>query len=386
MYVQEALQQRYHHQLMDIVHSQGATELFEVQSHLYKHIFSFIDSMSLNCAIQLAIPDIIHTHARPITLPQLASKLHIHPKKTSCLHRLMRLLVHSGFFTKTKLHHHHQNHPEDDEEKEEEEEGYGLTPSSRLVVKDNVTSLSPFVKAMLDPVLVSPWHVLGDWLRGGSTQELTPFEKTHGMSISNYLNQNTEYGCVFNEAMASDSQLMSFLVDDYKPIFEGLGSLVDVGGGTGTVARIISQAFPHVKCTVFDLPHVVANLPETTNLKYVGGDMFQSIPYADALLFKWILHDWSDEECVNILKRCKEAITSKGKGGKVIIIDVVINEDKDEDDITKTKLFFDTLMMVVNTGKEREKNEWEKLFFDAGFTRYNIVASYGMKSVIELHP
>ncbi|XP_059440047.1 trans-resveratrol di-O-methyltransferase-like [Corylus avellana] len=386
MYVQEALQQRYRHQLMDIVHSQGATELFEVQSHLYKHIFNYIDSMSLNCAIQLAIPDIIHTHARPITLPQLASKLHIHPKKTSCLHRLMRLLVHSGFFTKTKLHHHHQNHPEDDEEKEEEEEGYALTPSSRLVVKDNVTSLSPFVKAMLDPVLVSPWHVLGDWLQGGSTQELTPFEKRHGMSLWNYCNQNTEYGGVFNEGMASDSQLMGFVVDDYKPIFEGLGSLVDVGGGTGTAARIISQAFPHLKCTVFDLPHVVANLPETTNLKYVGGDMFQSIPSADALLFKWILHDWSDEECVNILKRGKEAITSKGKGGKVIIIDVVINEDKDEDDITKTKLFFDTLMMVVTNGKERDKNEWEKLFFDAGFTRYNIVASYGMKSVIELHP
>jgi trans-resveratrol di-O-methyltransferase len=78
---------------------------------------------------------------------------------------------------------------------------------------------------------------------------------------------------------------------------------------------------------------------------------------------------------VNILKRCREAITSKDKGGKVIIIDVVINEEKDKDDITKTKLFFDTLMMVLLTGKERDKKEWEKLLFNAGFTRYNIVAS-----------
>jgi hypothetical protein len=70
------------------------------------------------------------------------------------------------------------------------------------------------------------------------------------------------------------------------PIFQGLCSLVDVGGGTGTVARIISEAFPHIKCTVFDLPHVVADLPETTNLKYVGGDMFRSIPSADAILIK----------------------------------------------------------------------------------------------------
>ncbi|KAE8056083.1 hypothetical protein FH972_012881 [Carpinus fangiana] len=71
----------------------------------------------------------------------------------------------------------------------------------------------------------------------------------------------------------------------------------------------------------------------------------------------------------------REAITSKDKGGMVIIIDVVINEEKDEDDMTKTKLFFDTLMMVLLTGKERDKKEWEKLFFNAGFTRYNIVAS-----------
>ncbi|GLT70468.1 hypothetical protein SLA2020_425460 [Shorea laevis] len=179
---------------------------------------------------------------------------------------------------------------------------------------------------------------------------------------------------------------MGFMVDDYKPIFEGLGSLVDVGGGNGTVARIISEAFPHIKCTVFDLPHVVADLPESSNLKYVGGDMFHSIPSADAILIKCTLHDWSDEECVNILKRCKEAITSKGKEGKVIIIDAVINEKKDEDDFTKTKLIFDTLMMVLVAGKERDQKEWEKLFLEAGFSSYKIVASYGMKSVIEVYP
>ena len=79
---------------------------------------------------------------------------------------------------------------------------------------------------------------------------------------------------------------MNLVVKDYKPIFEGLGSLVDVGGGTGTMGMIISEAFPHMKCTVFDLPHVVANLPASKNLKFVGGDMFQYIPPADAVLFK----------------------------------------------------------------------------------------------------
>ena len=79
---------------------------------------------------------------------------------------------------------------------------------------------------------------------------------------------------------------MNLVVKDYKPFYEGLGSLVDVGGGIGTVARIISEAFPHMKCIVLDLPHVVANLRDSKNLKFVGGDMFQYIPPADAILFK----------------------------------------------------------------------------------------------------
>ena len=89
---------------MDHVHGEGVNELFQVQCHVYKHILGFIDSMSIKCAVQLGIPDIIHNHGQPITFPELVSKLHIHPKRTSCLHRLMRLLVHSGCFTKTKIH------------------------------------------------------------------------------------------------------------------------------------------------------------------------------------------------------------------------------------------------------------------------------------------
>ncbi|KAK9996339.1 hypothetical protein SO802_021025 [Lithocarpus litseifolius] len=86
--------------------------------------------------------------------------------------------------------------------------------------------------------------------------------------------------------MASDSSLMSLVIKDYKPIFEGLDSLVDIEGSIGTMARIIYEAFPHMKCKVLDLPRVVANLPDGENLKYISGDMFQSIPYADAILTK----------------------------------------------------------------------------------------------------
>ena len=61
---------------------------------------------------------------------------------------------------------------------------------------------------------------------------------------------------------------------------------MDVGGGTGATARMISEAFPDLKCVVLDRPHVLENLSESNNLTYVGGDMFKSIPKADAVLLK----------------------------------------------------------------------------------------------------
>ena len=61
---------------------------------------------------------------------------------------------------------------------------------------------------------------------------------------------------------------------------------------------------------------------------------------------------------------------SKGKEGKVIIIDEVINQEKDEHDVTTTKLLFVAVMMALVIGKERNKKEWEKLFLEDGFSHY----------------
>ena len=105
---------------------------------------------------------------------------------------------------------------------------------------------------------------------------------------------------------------------------------------------------------------------------------------------QWILHDWNDEECVKIMKKCKEAITSNGKGkrGKVIIIDMIMENSKgDADDkSSKTQLFFDMLMMVLVTGKERNEKEWAKLIFSAGFSDYKITPALGLRSLIEAFP
>ena len=102
---------------------------------------------------------------------------------------------------------------------------------------------------------------------------------------------------------------------------------------------------------------------------------------------QWILHDWNDEESVKILRKCKEAISKSNKKGKVIIIDMKVENEKDEDDESyETQLFFDMLMMALVTGRERNEKEWAKLFQDAGFSDYKITPILGLRSLIEVYP
>ena len=61
---------------------------------------------------------------------------------------------------------------------------------------------------------------------------------------------------------------------------------MDVGGGTGGMIAEIVKAHPHIKGTNFDLPHVVATAPIRKGVSHVGGNMFESIPKADAIFMK----------------------------------------------------------------------------------------------------
>ncbi|GMP67410.1 hypothetical protein CsSME_00027408 [Camellia sinensis var. sinensis] len=351
----------------------SSAELLQAQAHIWNQTFNFINSASLKCAVQLGIPDVIQSHGKPMTLTELVTALPIKQAKACYIYRLMRVLVHSGFFVQQKIN-----------KEDEQEQRYFLTPASRLLLKDEPLSARLFLLIVLDPILTKPWHFLSDWFQ---TDDATPFTTAHGRSFWEYNAEEPRLGNLFNEAMASDSRLItSVLIKDCKAVFEGLTSLVDVGGGTGTVSRAIAETFPDLKCTVFDLPHVIANLRGTENLEFVGGDMFEAIPHANAILLKWILHDWNDEECVKILKKCKEAIPRKEEGGKVIIIDMSVENQKGDDRSFKAQLFFDLLMMVLLTGKERDRKEWDKLFSDAGFSHYKITPMLGLRSLIEAYP
>ena len=109
----------------------------------------------------------------------------------------------------------------------------------------------------------------------------------HGKSLWELTNEIPEFNELFNMTMAGDSRVtVKAMASQCGEAFQGLSSLVDVGGGDGTMARGIAEAFPDVKCTLYDLPQVIDALPEIPLVEAVGGDMFEKIPSADAVFMK----------------------------------------------------------------------------------------------------
>ena len=102
------------------------------------------------------------------------------------------------------------------------------------------------------------------------------------------------------------------------------------------------------------------------------------------ILLQWVLHDWSDEHCIKILKNCRKAISEKI--GKVIIVDIILEKDNN-DLFDETRMVFDLLMMAhTSGGKERTELEWKKLLEEGGFPYYKIIKIPTIPSIIEAYP
>nr|AWH62810.1 O-methyltransferase [Camptotheca acuminata] len=342
--------------------------MIQGQADILQYMFHFADSMALKCAVELRIADIIHSHGCPITLSQIASGIDSPSPDISCLARVMRLLVRKKIFVAS---------PQSDGG----DTLYGLTHSSRWLLQDAEMSLAPMLLMENHPWFLAPWHCLSRCVKEGGIA----FEKAHGRQIWDFASINPEFNKIFNDAMECTAKFtMRAIISGYKEGFGCVGSLVDVGGGTGGVMAEIVNANPHIKGINFDLPHVVVTAPEYPGVCHIGGDMFKDIPKADAVFMKWIMHDWGDEDCVKILKNCRKAIPEKS--GKVIIVELVLQPDG-EGMFDNTGLVFDLVMIAHSSGgKERTELQWKKVLEEGGFPRYKILKIPALQSIIEAYP
>ncbi|KAJ8465924.1 hypothetical protein OPV22_028476 [Ensete ventricosum] len=109
-----------------------------------------------------------------------------------------------------------------------------------------------------------------------------------------------------------------------------------------------------------------ANLLGVCGVEHVSGDMFERVPSGgDAIFIKWVLHDWTDEECIKILRNCWKVLPEKGK---VMVVEYILPVVPEPNLITQGIFTLDMVMMIQTGGKERTRQEFEALAKEAGFT------------------
>ncbi len=300
---------------------------------------------AVSCLAQMGIPDLVE--AGPKSAKELASQIGADPE---ALHRLMRATASVGVLS------------------EGPDGKFSETPMSAVLRSNGKPSLRAL--AMMGG---REWHGRG-WSRleycvRTGKQAL---EQIYGAPIFEYFKQHPDEWQIFNDAMTSISTGDSPAVADAYS-FEGIRTIVDVGGGHGLLLATILARNPQMKGTLYDEPHVIEGAkngplkPVMERCTLASGDMFSSVPAgADAYVMKHIIHDWPDELCIKILKSCRKGVNP---GGKLLVVDDVIQPGND----FYAGKFLDLQMLIFPGGKERTEKQFHELFAAGGWKLSRVV-------------
>ncbi len=210
------------------------------------------------------------------------------------------------------------------------------------------------------------------------------FDEVFGSDCFTWLEGHASSFSIFQQAMTGLSAASGNAVAaayDFSPI----RTLVDVGGGHGTLLSLIIDHFPDLKGVLFDRPEVIQSAGDVLNrgghaadIQAIAGNFFEGVPAgADAYILKHIIHDWDDEHCVLVLSNCRRAMAP---GGRVLVADFVLS---DRPDATLAKLIDLEMLVMTPGGRERTEREVSSLLERAGLRFARIIPTQSRVAVVE---
>jgi|SRR5579872_123430 len=247
---------------------------------------------------------------------------------------------------------------------------FGLTELSDVLTADSPLSVKVIAQE-IGGLWLKLWTALADAIRTGEPQA----RQVVGMEWWDYLKANPKEMETFGEAMNSNSlNSMRGVLDNCD--FSKVKKVADIGGGFGHLVVALLEKYPNLRGVLLDMPDLipvakhsfaVSDPNVSSRLEYMGADMFETVPRADAYVLKHIVHDWDDERCLRLLRNCHANMDGDGR---LICVDSVLPPTGDIGG-TAAK-FLDLLMMLAIRGKERTRKQWEELYDAAGFRIINI--------------
>jgi len=314
---------------------------------------------ALTLAATLGIADLLAEG--PKTSDALAIETSTHPPS---LYRVLRLLSSFGIFA-------------------ESDPGlFAQTETSELLRTGSPGSMRSWVRMTGLPV----WsETFAEALRSVKTGEPV-LSQVVGSAFFEYLSAHPHEGELFNAAMGDFGRgIAEAVVQAYD--FSSVGTIVDVGGGHGTLLSTILRKNAHLKGILFDLPHVadgaravMASVGLADRCDIQRGDFFTAVPAGgDAYILSWIIHDWDHVRAATILRQCRQAMTTTGR---LLLVEAVIPPGNEP----HAGKIMDFVMLTALGGQERTKDQYEGLLRDAGFRLSAVVPTASPMSIIEGRP
>ncbi|KAK7939620.1 hypothetical protein WMY93_002946 [Mugilogobius chulae] len=328
--------------------SEEAQAVEPYPSKILQYMEGFLISKTVFTACELGVFDALHEAQRPLTAEELSAAL-----RTSVdgMDRLLAACTGLELLTAHRTN---------------EQVLYSNTEEARVyLTRSSPVSLYHSIQYSSKTIYLC-WHYLTDAIREGRNQ----YEKAFGVTSKD----------LFQALYRSDEEMVKFMQlmnsiwnicgRDVVTAFDlsPFKVICDLGGCSGALAKHCTSVYPQCTVTIFDLPKVVHTSREHfvtgahSRIGFHEGDFFKDpLPKADLYILARILHDWTDQCCVELLSRVHQACNP---GGAVLLVEALLFEDSSG---PLTAQLYSLNMLVQTEGRERTAAQYTALLTAAGF-------------------
>ena len=331
-------------------------KMFPANVVLYEYFQYFWLLPCIRVAAELNIAGLLKKC--PLTLGELSEKTGSH---ADSLGRMLRALAGCGIFRQRK------------------DGRYSNTSLSKVLI-DGKGSLRYMILHHLGPV---NWNLFSQLSHKVKTGE-DVFLKVYSKHIYEYLAEDKNESFLFDRSMTDLSEMaVEPMLSVYN--FSDASTVADIGGGEGILLSSILYNYKNLKGILFDLPEamvqssaILEKYGVSDRTTVIPGSFFDKVPTgADLYLLKNIVHNWSDDDCLKILKMVRDVLPDHGK---IILVEMVIEEDNRP---SFGKLIDVQMMVVMRDGRERTRKEFNKLLQNAGLKLNRVIPTIAPFSLIE---
>jgi ubiquinone/menaquinone biosynthesis C-methylase UbiE len=324
---------------------------------LERMLAGFAVTHSIYAAAKLGIADLLE--GGPRTAEELAGLVGVHGPS---LYRLLRALASVGVFTETAP------------------ARFALTPTAQRLRTDAPDSLRAWA-IVTGEIVARSWDGLMHSLQTGQPA----FESVFGMPVFEYLESHPETAAAFDGHQEQGGRALHAAVARSLD-FDANDTIIDLGGGNGSLAAAILERHPKLRAAIFDLPHVIERAQAARDpaldgrYEFIAGSIFEHVPPgADAYLLSRVLHDWDDDQAAAILVNCRRAMRTDAR---LLVIERLVPPG----DQSHESKFMDLNMLVIAGGRERNEDEFRALLERCCLQLDRVINTGTAVSVLEATP